>query len=354
MTYPQAWQNLRDAVESVWPTARYGDVGVVVGCSGGADSVALLRCLVESVRSAAEDRGDRSPSGFIVAAHFNHRFRGSDSDADADFVGGLAGQLDVPLETAVGNRTRQDEDSAREDRRSFFLRVMRRYGARYLALGHSLDDNVETVLYRLMRGTGPKGLAGISPFRPFSDDPPGNDFVIARPMLAVGRGQIRDALRSRNYPWREDRSNSCNEYRRNWIRNELVPLIRSQFPASVPAIGRAIEGQRQWLETLQPAIDRWTETVQVDSDPLTLLRLDRVSGPLRSSHDGGLFDSQAVATEALRRYWHQSNWPLRDMGHSHWTRIFEILSGYGPDAITLPGAIEVRRDDRTVTICRRI
>ncbi|QDV46393.1 tRNA(Ile)-lysidine synthase [Stieleria neptunia] len=349
MTIPPPWQNLRDAIESVWPVSRYRDVGVVVGCSGGADSVALLRGLVESVRHPAA----AAPPGFIVAAHFNHQFRGRESDADADFVRQLTEQLAVPLEIQCGQAAEQDEQSARNHRREFFHAVMRRHGARYLALGHSRDDNVETVLYRLMRGTGPLGMAGIAPFRPFSDDPSGSDFVIARPMLDLGRDQIREALRSIDAPWREDASNQSNAYRRNWIRNELVPAMQSQFPQAVPAIARAIQGQRQWRDALQPVIDRWLAAVQIQEKPLTLRRLDRIGREAETDPTATPLGDQAVAVEALRRCWQRSGWPLRDMGQFHWTRVFEMLAGRGPDAWTLPGAIEIRRDSWAVTLVRR-
>ena len=349
MTTPYAWQNLLDSIESAWPASRYRDVGLVVGCSGGADSVALLRCLSEMV---GRDAAQTQPRGFMVVAHFNHRLRGTRSDGDADFVQQLAEELGVEFEFRCGDGSQRDEESARDQRRSFFCDVLRRRGARYLALGHSLDDNVETVLHRLVRGTGPAGIAGIAPFRPLADHPDGRDFVVARPMLAVRRDQIRDALRSRGGSWREDESNHSLEYHRNWIRSELIPLIQTEFPEAVPAIGRAIEGQRQWRQTLQGEIDRWLELMLVQRAPLLLRRIDRfetVGDPYRN---GPLVCSQAVTVEALRRCWHESGWPLQAMGQVQWNRIFEMLSGRGADTIMLPGSIEVRRDDQSITLYR--
>ncbi|WP_182867049.1 tRNA lysidine(34) synthetase TilS [Stieleria mannarensis] len=342
MTNPSPWQEFCDAIESAWPVSRYRDVGVVVGCSGGADSVALLRCLAEATRPRA---GTTPPSGFLVVAHFNHRFRGEASDGDAEFVRRLADQLGLAVQIECGDATARDEDSARNHRRAFFRKVLGQYGARYLALGHSRDDNVETVLYRMMRGTGPLGMAGVAPFRPFSEDLADSDFVIARPMLALGRDQIRGALRSIGATWREDASNQSNTYRRNWIRNELLPAMETQFPHAATAIAHAIEGQRQWMDALQPVIDRWIEDHQVREVPLTLRRLD---GDVAASPA-----EQAVAIEALRRCWHRAGWPLRDMGRHHWTRVVAMLRGDGPDALTLPGAVDVRRDQEAVVFVRR-
>lgn len=346
------WRNLCESVASAWPVWRFRDVGVVVGCSGGADSVALLRCLVDLVR---QDSPRGPAQGLIVAAHYDHGFRGDESAGDAEFVRQLADQLDIPLEIARGTTQgvtqKCDEQSAREERRAFFRDVLRRRGARYLALGHSLDDNVETVLYRLMRGTGPTGIAGIAPFRPLSDCQQGSDFVVARPMLGVGRDEIRAALRSHGCPWREDTSNQSNAFRRNWIRNELLPLIGQQFPDAVAAIGRAIDGQRQWQAALEPEIDRWLERFLLRSDPLVIRRLD--AEPSQEQHSGTHAGQQAITVEALRRIWHQQRWPLQAMGQTHWNRLFEMLSGFGTDAFTFPGAIEARRDDRSVTLIRR-
>lgn len=341
------WHNLRKSIESAWPASGYQGVGVVVGCSGGADSVALTRCLVEIARDAA---GTSPPQGFIVVAHFNHRLRGDESEGDADFVRQLAGELGIRFQMASGDGDRRDEATARDQRRIFFGDVLRRCGARYLALGHSLDDNVETVLHRLMRGTGPAGLAGISPFRRLADDPNHSDFVVARPMLGVRRQLIRDAMRKQGYEWREDASNQSLEYSRNWIRGELVPMIESQYPESVPAIGRAIEGQRQWSETIDANVDRWLEIMLVQPDPLVIQRFDRLE--MCDGQADSLVSGQAVTIEALRRCWHQSNWPLQAMGQSQWKRVFEMLRGDGPDVIALPGSISARRDDQTVTICR--
>jgi tRNA(Ile)-lysidine synthase len=349
MTTPSAWQDLLVAIESAWPAERYRDIGIVVGCSGGADSVALLRSLVELSKRRTFQR---PPMGFVVAAHFNHRMRGRASDHDADFVRSLADELNIDCELGCGDRGRRDEESARDARRAFFGDLLRRRGARYLALGHSLDDNVETVLHRFLRGTGPMGLTGIAPFRTFSDDATGRDFVIARPMLAVRRESIREALRKGNHRWREDATNQSSDYRRNWIRNDLLPGIESQIPEAVSAIGRAIDGQRLWAEVIDCQVERWTERFVVQSDPLVLRRIDDNTTKETLDHSAPIRCDQAVVVETLRRFWLRSQWPLQAMGQLQWNRLFELLSGVGPDVLSLPGSITARRDDRSVTVHR--
>ncbi|MCO8125167.1 tRNA lysidine(34) synthetase TilS [Stieleria sp. TO1_6] len=334
-----AWQSLLKSVQSAWPAWPASNVGVVVGCSGGADSVALLHSLVQLADRDTKQRPIRP--GFVVVAHFNHRLRGAESDADAHFVKNLADRLGLRFELGSGDPQKSDEESTRNERREFLADVVRRSGARYLALGHSLDDNAETILYRLMRGTGPAGLRGIAPFRPLSDDPSGSDFVIARPLLSADRQSIRDAMRSADLPWREDRSNQSPEYHRNWIRNQLIPLMQTQFPDAVAAIGRAIDGQSQWAAVIDQQVDQWTQTQQISPRPLTLRRLQPDSIDSNAQ--------QAIAIEALRRYWLQSQWPLQAMTQSHWNRIYALLCGQGPDAITMPGSIQIRRDHDQVT-----
>ena len=346
MSAADSWQNLCSAIESVWPASRYRDIGVVVGCSGGADSVALLTALSELAAAGSSEAPER---GFLIAAHFNHGFRGQESDADAEFVRELADSLGVKCQIYRGQSTRADEASARDQRRSFFADLMRREGCRYLALAHSLDDNVETFLFRLLRGTGPIGLAGIDRFRSLGDDPQTSDFVVARPMLQLRRAEIREALRYRGIAWREDSSNRSSQYHRNWIRNQVIPMIQGEFPHVVPAIGRTIEGQREWEIVLRAAADRWLEKFHIRDNPLTFCRLDRVG---LAADDGDRLHSQAVAIEAFRKCWHRKRWPLMPMDQVRWTRLFEMLNGLGPDSINLAGKISVTRDDVSVTLTR--
>ena len=336
------WQHLIDQADQLWPPHRYRDLGVVVGCSGGADSVALARVLAKSLQST-ESRG------FLVLAHFNHQLRGLDSERDAAFVRDLAAQLGADFRVGCaldngetrqasneGTRVVRDEASLRDQRRSFFLSVLKQTGARYLALGHSQTDQAETILFRLMRGTGAQGLAGIAPFRPFSAAPDHADFVIARPLLGVSRNDIREALVSAGFEWCEDDSNESLEYRRNWIRSELLPRMESQFPNVVKAIARAGANQRQWADAIEPLVDQWLERFVVSWEPLRI-RLDR---------DGDT--ATAVLTEALRRCWSSKQWPQQAMTQTHWLQSVELVRGTGPSTLNFPGSIRTVRDGEVV------
>ncbi|MEO1527833.1 MAG: tRNA lysidine(34) synthetase TilS [Planctomycetota bacterium] len=317
------WSTLCRGIESTWPSQRHRGVGVVVGCSGGADSVALLRAL----------HALRGPecAGFLVVAHFNHQLRGDESATDEGFVRQLASDLQSPFECERGDGNQRDEDGARQQRRHFLTRVARRRGCRYIALGHTLDDNVETVLHRLMRGTGPAGLTGIAPFASLGSDAEQTDFVIARPMLSTRRELIRDALREQGISWREDSSNASNEYKRNWIRNQLLPQLQTEYPDPTAAIARAIRGQAQWAECLSSLADRWLESNLVKKTPLVF----RAEYPSNDAPESG----QAVVVEALRQCWIERGWPLQSMGMPQWDALYRLLIGQGGSALTLPGNV---------------
>jgi tRNA(Ile)-lysidine synthase len=202
---------------------RPGDrVGVAV--SGGADSVALLRALLEL----------RSELGIVLSVvHLHHGIRGEEADADEAFVTGLAKTYDLPLhlERADVPAHRKAEKlsleaSARELRYTFFKRLLETHACDKIATAHSLDDQAETVLLRMMRGTGTRGLAAIPPLRDASQELAAR---IVRPLLATRREQIETYLRSLNQPWREDSTNKDPRHLRNRIRHELLPSLEREY-----------------------------------------------------------------------------------------------------------------------------
>jgi tRNA(Ile)-lysidine synthase len=329
MTNPTPWELLKQEVNRQWHRDRWRDVRVVVGCSGGADSVALLRCLAE-LRNAPVT-GTADSRGSLIAAHFNHGLRGQESDGDQRFVQTLATQLGLGCEIGIGDGNKNDESSLREARLQFLVQVAKRTGARYIALAHSADDNVETILHHLFRGTGPAGLAGIGSPRPIDDD-----LVIMRPLLQTGRQTIRDAMRAENHPWREDSSNAELDYRRNWIRNELLPLVESKYSGASRAMVRAIEGQREWRQIIDRLARDWTHAHRVTSAPLTL----------RKSPD----TDPAILVSAMQALWVEQQWPRRDMSRNQWLRLSESLRSTQSDRFTLPGDIDVEADTQQVRI----
>lgn len=325
------WPQLIESAASAWPPARWRDVGVVVGCSGGADSVALLAAL-RRLSSAGEPVG--APRGFLVAAHFNHRLRGKESDSDEAFVAELAEQFGVRFRRGEAQTPAADEASMRTARENFLRRVAEASGARYIAVAHSADDNVETMLHHLMRGTGPAGLAGIAPHRGA-----GEDVVLVRPLLGVRRTLIRDALRSIGQRWREDSSNLDPSYRRNWIRRELIPLIESEYPLAIDAMARTVESQRGWRAVIERWAQQWLET-----------HASATSGGVRLVRDDP--PEPALLIAALQAVWRQQGWPRQDMSGRHWQRLSRTMHSCGDQRYTLPGAVDVIAHGAEVTLRR--
>lgn len=210
---------------------RPGDA-LLAGVSGGADSVALAYLLAH-LRGPLRLRP--------ILAHLHHGLRGADADADEESVRLLAGRLG--LEAVFGRcevatlaaRTGQSvEMAARAARRAFFKEQAdaRRIGL--LALAHTADDQAETVLLRLARGTGPRGLGGMT-FRSERDA-----LAVVRPFLGIRRGAIRAFLAAHGLRWREDASNLDDRFLRVRVRREVIPLLEQRLnPAAVEAIGRA-------------------------------------------------------------------------------------------------------------------
>jgi len=208
-------------------------VGVAV--SGGADSVCLLHALVElAPRWALRLR----------VLHLNHQLRGAESDRDAEFVREMASQLgleaDVECADVPDLHARQGgnlEQLARQVRWDFFVRRIREGSVDRVAAGHTLSDQAETVLFRILRGCGLRGLGGIWPVTAEG---------IVRPLIETDRSTVEAFLRERGIRWREDSSNRDLRFARNRIRQELLPrLIREWNPALTEALGRLAELARE-------------------------------------------------------------------------------------------------------------
>ncbi|PEB51986.1 tRNA lysidine(34) synthetase TilS [Bacillus pseudomycoides] len=195
---------------------------IVVGVSGGPDSLALLYYLLEK-------REEKKLK--IVVAHVDHMFRGDESYEDLRFVENLCQEIGVICETIRINVSQYQQQygmnaqvAARECRYAFLERIMKKYDAPYVALGHHGDDQVETILMRLVRGSTPKGYAGIAVKRPFH-----NGYLI-RPLLAVTKEEIVNYCNSLGIIPRMDPSNEKEIYTRNRLRKYVLPYLKEENP----------------------------------------------------------------------------------------------------------------------------
>ncbi|MGH8058279.1 MAG: tRNA lysidine(34) synthetase TilS, partial [Candidatus Entotheonellia bacterium] len=197
---------------------------LLVAVSGGPDSMALLHALYRL--------RDSFPVQLIVA-HLNHRMR-TEAATDAQFVAARAQEFGLPYVSAAidvpAYRQRHKlspEDAARRVRYAFLQATAAEHQAQRIALGHTANDQAETVLLRMLRGTGPRGLAGIPPVRG----------SIIRPLIRVHRHEVLTFLRAHGVPFREDPTNQQREYRRNQVRLDLLPLLQQRYnPRIVEAL----------------------------------------------------------------------------------------------------------------------
>lgn len=196
---------------------------LVLAVSGGPDSVVMLDYF------ARQARGRRLK---LYVCHVNHGLRGRESDADEKFVRRLAESYGLPcgvfkarvraLADSSGSGT---EHAARTERYRLLLKYARSKGCRIVATAHHSDDNAETVLLNLLRGTRARGLAGIPPSRPL-----GSGVRVIRPLMALRRREIEEYLKVNGIKARRDSTNDDQKYTRNWIRATLLPLLEKKQP----------------------------------------------------------------------------------------------------------------------------
>jgi len=323
---------LEAALAASWPPSQWQDVTVVVAVSGGADSVALLRAICAL--------GGSGP-GRIVAAHFNHGLRAQQSDADERFVTELCARLGVDCHVGhsqVGQLAREQGDgleaAARTERYRFLAEVAGRVGARFVATAHTADDQVETILHHILRGTGLRGLGGMRRVRRLGPA------VLIRPLLEFRREQLREYLRELGQPFREDHSNTDLGLTRNRIRHELLPHLAARFNPRVDEallrLGRLAREAHGLLG--QQAEELARQSVELDGETA---RIDagRLAG-----------ESPYLLRELMATVWAWQGWPRQEMGWAQWETLAEMVSACAqgkapePRAQTFPGAIEARAE----------
>jgi tRNA(Ile)-lysidine synthase len=310
---------------------RYGLVPsggrVLVALSGGPDSVALVHLLWEIERSGA----------LVVAglAHFNHCLRGDEADEDERFCRRLAESCSLPIEVgredvrALAARERRSiEDAARSARYAFLEDAASRLGADVIATGHSRDDQAETFLLRLMRGAGPRGLAGIFP----------RAGRVVRPLLEIRRADLRKYAEERQLAFREDATNRDVSIPRNRIRHELIPYLERELsPGIVEVLAREADIARDDEDRLNAEAIALLDTVVLGDVPSGHAR----DAELDAARLGSLHPALAarVAREVLARVA-----AGRSVQAHHVERLLALTRGEGGDAASLPGVEAVRRN----------
>ena len=330
--------DLDDVLEQAFPTNRWRSFRTLIAVSGGPDSVALLRLMIANADSETKPN--------LIVAHINHGTRAKQSDADAEFVKALAKQhhlefcLDSisPKPTAEQSQVTRSEEVLRNARYERLVAMAGQLGCRYLVTGHHQDDQIETVLFRIFRGTGIAGLQGIPKRRVVSEA-----LTIVRPLLNIRSSVLKDYLRSIGQTFRTDPTNAESSYTRNFLRNEILPSLEQRFGDVAAAVARLSQHAQQTeaflevsIEPLLPAI-----TLQTDHE----VHLDRRQ----------LIDQPDVLVQKLLlKIWADQQWPLQSMSAQWWQRLTRAIKKQQPQTQTLnvPGSVCFSIEKHQVTLTR--
>ncbi len=300
---------------------------VLLAVSGGADSTALLYAM--RALSSENVFGAK-----LLCAHINHQLRGAEAESDEDFVIAQAAEQKLAVTTKrvdvrgfAGRNKLSIETSARKLRNKNLIEIARANNCDCVATAHQKNDNAETILQRLTRGTGFRGLGGIWPMRVFADE-----FKFVRPLLCVGRDEIIKYLEQRNLKWRQDHTNADCTYRRNYIRHRLLPVLQQDCSGSlVEQLSKLSESARRFYklvcsrtdEVWQKAADCAGEKVTLDSKML-------------------LAQSQPVMVELARRSLTAVGCGERDLTQRHYEGILRLAEqNVSGRKIDLPGEFVV-------------
>lgn len=331
--------------------------GLLVAVSGGADSVALLRALI-ALQSAAGESPWKQP---VVAAHFDHQLRGDDSADDAAWLGELCESLAVRLivgredvAAQIGPNGGGVEESARAARYRFLETAAQQLGYRYVAVAHTANDQVETILHHILRGTGLTGLQGIPRCRPLTESvslirPLSIRPLLIRPLMTSRREQVEQYLETLNQPFRHDATNDDLQWTRNRIRHELLPQLRNDFHSGVDdSLLRLGQQAVEMSEVIDSLVDRlladaWGEKQAPKTSSVNIVRLH--CEPFAGQHP-------YLIRACFVRLWTENNWPRRRMGFSHWDRLATLV-GEPTGASDFPDGIEARRRGQLLVLQRK-
>jgi tRNA(Ile)-lysidine synthase len=297
---------------------------LLVAVSGGPDSVCLLHVLVKLKKELGIE---------LYAAHLNHQLRGAESEADAQYVFDLAQSLNVPATIAkrdvAGYQAQKRislEEAAREVRYNFLAQTAKALGASQVAIGHTRDDHIETILMHLIRGSGTRGLQGLAPHVKWQTA----DAVITvvRPLLEVSREEIQSYCQEHNLMPRLDSSNLSLSPLRNRIRLRLLPLLKGYNPRIADALLRTAHIAADDAAFLEKAGDRlWHQVAQRQENTIILNKEPFLTLP------------PALKRQVLRLSLEKLIGNLKDIEASHVEEIMNALSKPAGRSLSLPGSL---------------
>ncbi len=299
------------------------DGKILLAVSGGADSVALLLIL------------DKLFHDRLHVAHINHQLRGADSLADEYYVQQLAAKYKIPATTKLVDvnvfakeQKLSIETAARQLRLEALIKIADRYGCAAIATAHHSDDNAETIIQRMLRGTGYKGLAGIRAKTVF------NDKTFIRPLLCLSRDEIEKYLTSQNISWQNDYTNTDTRFTRNRIRHKLLPALKKENPKIIETLNSLADKCEKLsgkIETLCESavkecfIAQGKKQITVDSEKFLCL-------------------PKPVRVELLQKALTQIECGLQNYTFEHYTKMDEFVnSAHTGKTLALPGKINLAK-----------
>lgn len=296
---------------------------VLLAVSGGADSVGLMFAMLRLSRAGAIDVR-------LVVGHVNHKLRERAADEDQAFVvrlgkkSGLKVALrSVNVRVFATESKLSIETAARKLRADALIGIAKENGCKAVATAHHKDDNAETLIHRLLRGTGFRGLAGIRPTRAFTDE-----IRFVRPLLCVSRTEIIEYCKSNNLQWRYDHTNADISYTRNRIRHLLLPHLQRECNGSLVAqLAQLSENCRNLYSRVCRHVEKVWPVVVPDSQPDTITLDAKIL----------CAQTQIVQAELVRRTLVALGSGERDLKKSHYRRIIELAKGPAGRTVELPG-----------------
>lgn len=285
------------------------------------------------LRALSHQKQEIGGVGQLLVMHVNHQLRGAESDEDTEWLTRQCEQFQMPLEVLTADTAAYADElghgieaAARRLRYELLTRCAEQHGARYLATAHTRDDQVETVLFRTLRGTGLRGLAGIPPTRNLSAA-----LTVIRPLLNCSREMVTDYLDAIGQPHRTDSSNDDPQFARNRIRHELLPLLRERYNSDLDAA----------LLRLALQADEAQSTLEFLAEQ-QLSKAALVVAEHELSFDRFAFGQQqhVIAAEAIRIAWRRAKLGEQAMSYEAWSAMAALLqSDSRPSALNLPGNV---------------
>lgn len=301
---------------------------ILAGLSGGADSVYLLNFLVKL-------REEYPLQIYVV--HVNHGIRVAEAEADEEFAEKYAKELQVDFEAVTldvpklaAEQGMSEEEAGRYYRYRSFREIMKREGCNKIAVGHHRDDQAETLLFQLMRGSGLRGLGGM---RPYQDD-------IIRPLLQISRRQIESELRAEGICWQEDSTNQDSAYARNKIRGQLIPYLQRELQPEV------VEHLAGTAEQMQEVWDYFYRQIKTEYAAL----IQKKSAGISFDRDTFLQIDPALQPYILLEAMAETAGSRKDIGRVHVWNMMNLVQGETGKRISLPYHLQAGRDYEEIWI----